>query len=116
MWENYGENKIQSTCGARETSKMEQNKRSQKAKEKAGKLKSFYIHLLVYVLVNFFLFLINLLASPKEIWFYWPLAGWGIGLAGHAFFVFGFASVLDEDWGRKKIKKIMEKEPQGNEE
>jgi hypothetical protein len=44
----------------------------------------FTIHLIVYAAVNFLLIAINLLTSPKELWFVWPLAGWGLGIIGHA--------------------------------
>lgn len=44
----------------------------------------FTVHLIVYAAVNFLLIAINLLTTPKELWFIWPLAGWGLGLIGHA--------------------------------
>ena len=49
----------------------------------AGKL-SLYIHLAIYVAVNALLVVINLTASPGYHWFWWPILGWGIGLALHA--------------------------------
>lgn len=45
---------------------------------------AFRSHLMAYVLVNAGLFAINMLTSPGEWWFYWPMLGWGIGLAAHA--------------------------------
>ncbi len=45
--------------------------------------KSFVIHLVVYILVNTMLIIINLLYSPEALWFFFPLLGWGIGLASH---------------------------------
>jgi hypothetical protein len=47
----------------------------------------FRIHLIVYVAVNILLLLINLIASPHHLWFYWPALGWGLGIMGHAFLV-----------------------------
>ena len=44
----------------------------------------FKIHLGVYLGVNLLLAVINLLTEPQILWFLWPLAGWGIGIAGHA--------------------------------
>ena len=43
----------------------------------------FYIHLIIYLIVNLSLFLINLFFSPQAWWFFWPLIGWGIGLFSH---------------------------------
>jgi hypothetical protein len=40
---------------------------------------------LVYLAVNALLIVINLATTPGKYWFYWPLLGWGIGIAGHAF-------------------------------
>lgn len=48
----------------------------------------FYIHLAVYLLVNTGLVLLNLLVVPQKIWFFWPMAGWGIGLLFHGLAVF----------------------------
>jgi hypothetical protein len=44
----------------------------------------FLIHLSVYIAVNLFLIALNVWQSPNEIWFIWPLIGWGIGVMGHA--------------------------------
>ncbi len=48
----------------------------------------FKIHLGVYVAVNVLLAVLNLTLSPNTLWFYWPLLGWGLGLAGHAALVY----------------------------
>lgn len=46
----------------------------------------FIAHLASYIIINCFLIFINLWTSPNVLWFPWPLAGWGIGLAFHAVF------------------------------
>jgi uncharacterized membrane protein len=43
----------------------------------------FLFHLAAYLFVNFLLVAINLLTTPNELWFYWPLLGWGIGILAH---------------------------------
>ena len=48
-----------------------------KKEQKTG----FLIHSLFYVIVNAGLIAVNLLITPGYKWFYWPLAGWGFGLA-----------------------------------
>ena len=88
----------------------EQDIKYQKAKERVAELQGFYINLTVYVIVNLGLFLINMLASPGVLWFFWPLMGWGIAVALHALFVFGSGRFLGADWEEKKIKEIMENE------
>ncbi|HEX9881784.1 MAG TPA: 2TM domain-containing protein [Hyphomicrobium sp.] len=43
----------------------------------------FKIHFAAYVGVNLLLLVINLLTTPNELWFFWPLVGWGIGIVAH---------------------------------
>lgn len=62
-----------------EHSNTESNAR-QRAEEKVG----FYIHAIVYVVVNAGLTVLDLTTSPNRMWFYWVLGGWGIGLILHA--------------------------------
>lgn len=47
----------------------------------------FRIHLIVYGAVNTLLIAINFLSQSQELWFQWPLLGWGLGILGHAFLV-----------------------------
>jgi hypothetical protein len=82
----------------------------ERAKKRVEELKSFYSHLFVYLAVNAGLFLLNIITSPRHLWFYWPLIGWGIGLAIHGLSVFGTQNLLGKDWEEKKIKEILEKE------
>ena len=51
-----------------------------RARRRVGMKMGFYIHLLVYVLVNLGLFTINMVKGGEH-WAIWPLAGWGLGLA-----------------------------------
>ncbi len=48
--------------------------------------RDFSVHLVVYVLVNAMLIAINFIDSPDDIWFFYPLIGWGIGLSMHYLF------------------------------
>jgi hypothetical protein len=67
----------------------------------------FYRHLIVYLAVNALLFIINVITAPHELWFYWPLIGWGIGLFFHGVGVFSHAktSSLKERMIEKEVKK-----------
>jgi hypothetical protein len=88
----------------------EEEIRYQRAKKRVDELRGFYIHLGVYLLVNLLLFLINMLSSPDDLWFYWVLLGWGVAIVAHAFSVFGFGRLFGADWEEKKIREIMENE------
>jgi hypothetical protein len=90
--------------------KTDEQERYERAKRRVEELKSFYTHLFVYLAVNAGLFLLNILTSPRNLWFYWPLIGWGIGLAIHGLSVFGTQKMLGKDWEERKIKELMEKD------
>jgi hypothetical protein len=78
----------------------------QGAVKRAEELQGYYIHLLVYTVVNGGLFAINLLTKSDdgEWWFFWPLVGWGIGLAIHTMVL--FAGIFSEGWKARKAKEI----------
>lgn len=46
------------------------------------------VHLFVYLAVNAFLIFVNLKKSPDAIWAIWPILGWGLGLAAHAWLAY----------------------------
>jgi two-component system, LytTR family, sensor kinase len=76
----------------------------QKAEKRVKDLKEFYGNLLSYCLVIPFLIFINLYTYSDFLWFFFPMIGWGIGLAFHGFSVFGFA----KNWEEKKIRAFMD--------
>ena len=58
-----------------------------RARRRVGIRMGFYIHALVFVLVNGGLWLIDLLGGGPH-WAVFPLFGWGIGLAAHGVVTF----------------------------
>ena len=86
---------------------MENQESYQKAKKRVEAKIGFFIHLAVYVGVNILLIIINLLTSTQELWFKWPLIGWGIGVFFHALgvFVFSGGSAIKEQMIEKEMKK-----------
>ena len=85
----------------------------EQALKQARELRGFYNHLLIYVVVNAFLFAIDYLGGPEEWWFYWPLLGWGIGLAAHALNTFVAVRAFGADWEERKARELMEKHGSG---
>jgi len=77
-----------------------------KAKEKVEARMGFYIHLIVYLLVNTFLTILNLAFSRDHIWVIWPMIGWGAGLIIHGLRTFVFNS------GTSLKERLIEKEMQ----
>jgi hypothetical protein len=94
-----------------------------RAKKRVKVIKGFYVHLIVYVLVNIFIsgvIVFGLMQSDYSFedaitnfgvistWLFW-----GIGMFFHWLGVFGFKSLgLGSDWEERKIKEMMEKEDQ----
>lgn len=88
---------------------MDDEQSYDRARKRVRQIKGFYIHVTVYVLVNALLIALNLGNSRSQIWFLWPLLGWGIGLAAHGISVFGFGRMWGPEWEERKIKEIIEK-------
>ncbi|MFP8894755.1 2TM domain-containing protein [Chryseobacterium sp. EZn1] len=89
------------------TSKPEDDSAAyQRAQKRVKEIKSFYMNLISYCTVSAFLIFINLFTSSRNHWFWFPVLGWGIGVASHAFQVFG----VGESWQEKKIREIMNKQ------
>lgn len=87
------------------------------AQKRIKEIKGFYIHLIAYVLVNIFLFVINsnLFKTGSINIDFGSLSlpfFWGIGVAAHCASVFGPNIFLGKNWEEKKIKEILDKEKQ----
>jgi len=89
------------------------NERYVRARKRVEELKEFYYGLLSYCVVIPFLFFIWYRFTPNTIqWFWFPMFGWGIGLAFHAYKVFVNDGMLGKSWEERKIEKYMEEENQ----
>lgn len=74
------------------------------ALKQVRRLRRFYRHLIIYILVMVLLTVINLLTS-SHVWVIWAALGWGIGLASHAIKVFSPWRLFDDEWERKEVEK-----------
>lgn len=91
-----------------------------KAKNKVEKLKRFYTHLTVYVVINTVISVVKISNNMNngesfetaffefETFIVWMV--WGIAIGLHAFSVFGITSILGEDWEERKIQELMKKD------
>jgi len=76
----------------------------QQARRRVRARRDLYQHAAIYAVVNLMLFLLDYL-TPGGPWFFWPLFGWGIGLASHA-----VAVVFDELWdGKEREEEAIER-------
>lgn len=82
----------------------------QRAQYYVNRLRGFYHHLFFFVLIGLGLLVINLLGSPENLWFKWPLLGWGIGLALHGLSLLRRRRWLGSDWEARKMREYLETE------
>lgn len=93
-----------------ETTYTEKEESYYKAQKRVEDIKGFYSHAFSYVIVIAGLMVLNLIASPKHLWFLYPAAGWGIGLIIHSIYVFNFMPFFGREWEENKIREILEKQ------
>lgn len=87
----------------------------QEAVKRVKRIKGFYTHLAVYVVINIALLIMKFqnLDEGESIFTlrnFSTALFWGIGLAAHGLSVFLPTLILTNDWEQKKIKELMEKE------
>lgn len=63
--------------------------------------RGFSAHATVYVLVNLMLIVTWAVSGRGYFWPIWPIAGWGIGVAMHAWTVFFSKPITEEDIRRE---------------
>lgn len=90
------------------------------AKKQLGEQYGFYVHLLVYLIVNGFIIFANYNhdATLFNAIFSWSTLGtglfWGIGLASHWARVFGRSIFFSKSWEERKIQELMNKDKKTN--
>lgn len=86
------------------------------AYKRVKRIKGFYVHLLVYIIVNAFIIISNnhIDSFKNGTFFRWETFStaffWGIGLVAHGLSVFGRNFFFSKNWEEKKIREFMEKE------
>ena len=85
--------------------------RYSEARKRVQKKKEFFQHLTSYLVMGVFFFVLNALTAFGQWWFYWPMLGWGIGIAFHYLDVFGLPGVgnLSNEWEEKALKEEMKR-------
>ena len=68
-------------------------------------VRRFYSGLIIYVVVMSGLVALNLMTTPKHIWFIYPLLGWGLGLTARALRVFDVLPWFGPEWERQQVEK-----------
>jgi len=99
--------------------KYSEENRYNRAKKKVDKIKGFYTHAIVYVVVN--IMLLSMIytgyANVREFWnlgSFSTAIGWGIGLLIHGVSVFGKDVFFDSNWEAQKMQQFLKEEEQSN--
>jgi hypothetical protein len=85
----------------------------QEAVKRVKRIKGFYTHALIYLVINIMIFVVNVQSSTEGIFHlknFSTAIFWGIGLVAHGMSVFMPSLILGKNWEDKKIKELMEKE------
>lgn len=71
------------------------------------KLRLFYNHLTIFVIVNFILLLVDV-STPGAPWFYQVLLGWGLFVGLHAAHTYELLPWTNRDWEQRKVAELIE--------
>ena len=101
-----------------ELNEFEQADKLLRAKNKVKELKGFYIHLIVFIIVNICITTLTVMARMNggenfhDAFFSFASFStaifWGIGLAFHAAKAFDYSPFFSKDWEKRKIKEFMQ--------
>lgn len=97
----------------------------QRAKKKVEEIKGFYIHLFIYIIINLFISVKNIIGNfqdGKTFWdAFWDLGNyvvwifWGTGLLFHAIYALDYNPFFTKEWEERQIKKYMEEDKRESE-
>lgn len=88
----------------------EKQQQYERAKKRVKAIKGFYIHALVFVLVNGLSLFLKFQKHGDIEFHNWGIGLWGIGLAIHGLSVFLPNFIFGSDWEEKKIRELMDKD------
>lgn len=81
------------------------------ARKRLENLKGFYWSLFAYIIVIPFLMFVNFKTSwQQHKWFFYPMLGWGVGLAFQAYEVYGKDKYFGKSWENRKLEEFMKEE------
>ena len=81
-----------------------------KAKKRVEAKKGFYIHFGVYAACSIFFVLLNYLTGDGnrgDWWFFYPVLGWGLGVAIHYITIFGIpgTDIFSKSWEDRELQQ-----------
>ena len=86
---------------------INQTKKYERAQARVSELREFYNHFGIYLIFVFVFIAINLFTGGF-FWAIFPIAGWGLGILGHASSTFRWNPIFSKDWEKRKINELLE--------
>jgi len=80
------------------------------AKKNVERIKKFYAHLTMYIMVNTFLIVLNMMTDSRFMWSLIVVFSWGIGLVSDWMKTYNYHFFLGKDWEDRKIREYMDKQ------
>ncbi|MGG5506382.1 MULTISPECIES: 2TM domain-containing protein [unclassified Myroides] len=80
------------------------------AKKNVERIKKFYAHLTMYIMVNTFLIVLNMMTDSRFMWSLIVVFSWGIGLVADWMKTYNYHFFLGKDWEDRKIREYMEQQ------
>lgn len=108
-------NNRESANNLRRSNMMNDEIKYQEALKRVKKIKGFYTHSIVYLVINIMIVIINIQnlkdgESYFQVQNFFTAFFWGIGLLAHGLSVFLPDWILGQNWEDRKINELMEKE------
>jgi hypothetical protein len=80
-----------------------------RVRTRVRRLRDFYIHVAIYVVVIGGFALLNWIVSPSFWWAAFPAVGWGIGLGAHGVSVLFEDSLCGAGWEERKTRELLQR-------
>lgn len=76
-------------------------------KDRKSKESKFHLHTTLYLLINFFFLMLNVIEGPNAPVFMFPVLIWGVVLAMHWKRVYGMKGAVTKEWEEAMIHELM---------
>ena len=73
--------------------------------KQAQRLRGYYLHLIMYVVINAGCIAINLFTNPDQLWFVGLSLFWGLGLIVHTLTIFVLDKYFTGEWELAQVEK-----------
>jgi hypothetical protein len=76
-----------------------------RAKEQMEEITAFYVHVGAFAAAMVVMLIVDIVDND-DWWVFWPFLGWGAGIVGHAWAVYGRIPRVIQNWQLRKIKTL----------